>query len=91
MAANERDEVLFAAPTRMEERLDLADACIRDLGIEAPALVDGMDNAVERSYTAWPDRLYVIDDDGRVAYKSGPGPYGFKPAEMERVLGRLVD
>jgi hypothetical protein len=25
-----------------------------------------------------------------VAYKSAPGPYGFKPAEMAETLGRVV-
>jgi hypothetical protein len=34
----------------------------------------------------WPDRLYVIARDGRIAYKSDPGPFGFKPADMERAL-----
>jgi hypothetical protein len=42
----------------------------------------------------WPDRLYVIARDGRIAYKSDPGPFGFKPADMERarldVLGGPV-
>ena len=91
VGANERDDVLFAAPTEIAQRVDLANACLRDLGIEFPALVDGMDNAVERAYTAWPDRLYVIDTDGRVAYKSGAGPFGFKPKQLERTLSRLLD
>jgi len=33
-----------------------------------------------------PDRIYVIDRDGRVAYKGGRGPFGFKPGEMEQTL-----
>jgi len=31
---------------------------------------------LEAAYTGWPDRLHVIDVDGRVAYKSRPGPFG---------------
>ena len=52
--------------------------------------MDDPDNRVERAYTAWPDRLYVIDRDGRVAYKSAAGPFGFKPAAVEEALKRLT-
>jgi type I thyroxine 5'-deiodinase len=34
--------------------------------------------------------LYVIDSDGRIAYKSRPGPFGFKPADMEAALRALL-
>ena len=33
-----------------------------------------------------PDRLYVIGRDGRVVYKGGRGPFGFKTGEMEQAL-----
>jgi len=41
-----------------------------------------MDNEAEEAYFAWPERLYVVDESGRVAYKGGVGPFGFKPAEL---------
>jgi hypothetical protein len=37
-----------------------------------------------------PDRLYVIDRNGRAAYKSGRGPRGFKPQEMQQALMLLL-
>lgn len=46
---------------------------MKNLGIEFPALVDEPDNRVERAYTGWPDRLYVIDRSGRIAHKSAAG------------------
>jgi hypothetical protein len=90
MAANERDKVVYESPRSVDERVDLAGVCVRNLGIEMPALVDGFDNATDTAYSGWPDRLYVIDRDGRVAYKSAPGPFGFKPEDMERALVALV-
>ena len=45
---------------------------------------------MERAYTAWPDRLYVIDRDGLIAHKSAAGPFGFKPAEVEAALKRIL-
>jgi len=73
----------------LSERCSVAGTCLTRLGIAFPAVVDDLANSTERAYTAWPDRLYVIDRDGRVAYKSKPGPYGFKPEQVSQTLGRL--
>ena len=86
---NVKDDVLVATTKSDAERANVAGVCLTKLGIELPAVVDEADNRVERAYTGWPDRLYVIDRDGRVAYKSAAGPFGFKPAEVEASLKRL--
>ena len=90
MSANVREKVVYQSPQTSDERVNIAGMCVRNLGIEMPALVDGFDNATDHAYSGWPDRLYVIDPDGRIAYKSAPGPFGFKPEEMERALVDLV-
>ena len=38
------------------------------------------------AYSGMPDRLYIIDREGKVAFKSGRGPFWFNPAEMEQAL-----
>jgi len=53
------------------------------LELDIPTLIDGLDDAVGKAYSAWPDRLYVVGADGRIAYKGKPGPFGFKPEELE--------
>ena len=90
MTSNLRDGVIFRDPRSDAERTGVAESCVRKLGIKFPALVDGIENTVEREYTGWPDRMYLIARDGRVAYKSAPGPYGFKPQQVEKTLQRLV-
>jgi iodothyronine deiodinase-like protein len=87
---NLKDDVLVATTTSADERYKVAGLCITKLGIELPALVDESDNRVERAYTAWPDRLYVIDRDGSIALKSAAGPFGFKPADVEATLKRIL-
>ena len=82
--------VVYASPRSFEERNNTAVACVRNLGIEFPAVVDDFENSTEKAYTGWPDRLYVIDRGGRIAYKAKPGPWGFKPQEMAETLQRLV-
>ena len=87
---NLKDDVLVKSTTTEEAREQAADVCLAKLRIELPALIDETDNRVERAYTAWPDRLYVIDRDGRIAYKSAAGPFGFKPAAVEEALKKLI-
>ena len=90
MQSNVKDKVLFASPKNEEERAFVAGACVRKLGIEFPAVLDEFNNATEQAYTGWPDRLYLIDAQGRVAYKSKPGPFGFKPDELKAALERIM-
>lgn len=87
---NVKDNVVFAEPTSFAARTQLGQMCVVKLGIKFPAVVDGFDNATERAYTGWPDRLYVIDREGKVAFKSPPGPFGFHPKGVEETLQRLV-
>lgn len=73
----------------MAERMEVARTCYSELGISFPAVVDNMDNKVEEAYAAWPDRLYVVDKRGRIVYKGGKGPQGFKPLEMGKALAKV--
>jgi hypothetical protein len=52
--------------------------------------VDEMDDAVNKSYAAWPTRLYLIDKGGKVIYASGLGPWGFKPSALGREIQRYL-
>jgi Iodothyronine deiodinase len=87
---NLKDDVLVQSTKTSDERYTVAGLCVKNLGIEIPALIDGPDNSVERAYTAWPDRLYVVDQNGVVAYKSAAGPFGFKPAQVDATLRKLL-
>ena len=86
MESNIKDKVVFASPRNEDERASVAGTCVRKLGIKVPALLDEFGNSTEVAYTAWPDRLYLLDRNGRVAYKSLPGPFGFKPDELKAAM-----
>lgn len=53
-------------------------------------LVDEMNDPVGNAYSGMPARLYLIDSDGKVAYKIGRGPFGFKPGELEQALVMMI-
>jgi alkylhydroperoxidase family enzyme len=86
MESNDKEGVCFAQPTTDEERIAIARQCKSTLKMTIPLVVDGMDDRVGHLYSGMPDRLYVIGRDGKVVYKSGRGPFGFTPAEMEQAL-----
>jgi hypothetical protein len=90
MESNIRDRVVFASPKDEGERQFVAGTCVRKLGIEFPAVVDKFANTTEQAYAAWPDRMYLIDGQGKIAFKSRPGPFGFKPEQLRAALERLL-
>ena len=87
---NLKEKISVSSPKNLEERCALAETCLTKLTLKIPPLIDDLANSTESAYTAWPDRLYVLDREGNIAYKSDPGPYGFKPGEMADVLKRLL-
>lgn len=70
------------------ERADTARKCVATLNLSMPTLIDREDNRVNFAYAAWPDRLCIVGVDGRVAYLGGPGPRGFKVAEVVEWLAK---
>ncbi len=81
----------FRDPQTIVERRALAGTCETRLKYGIPTLVDEMDDAVMKAYAAWPDRLYLVDLDGRVAYAGGIGPRGFKPDNLKRAIDQLME
>jgi type I thyroxine 5'-deiodinase len=84
--SNIRDHVVFRDPTTSGQREEIANSCVRKLHLAIPALINSMDNCVEQNYTAWPDRLYLVGIDGRIRFKSDPGPFGFSAKELENAV-----
>ena len=89
-SSNVRERVLLNSARSLSERTEAAGTCVVRLGLKLPAVSDKPDDAVERAYTGWPDRLYLVDSDGRVAYKSAAGPFGFEPGDLEKALERTL-
>ncbi len=90
MKVNDRDGIRVRDPATTKEREAIAADCVKALRLSIPCLVDGVDDAVGKAYAAWPDRIYVVDAEGTIAYKGGTGPKGFRPREAEKTLRRLL-
>ena len=88
--SNDAEGIRVRQPTALEERGALARRCAEALGLTIPTLVDRMDDAACEAYSAWPERIYLLDSSGRVAYRGGPGPYEFRPEEAREALFELL-
>lgn len=80
----------IAQPATIDKRSEVAQKCTATLKLSLPTIVDKDDNKVNQAYAGWPDRFYVVGLDGKIAYKGGPGPGGFKPGEVEDWLKKNV-
>lgn len=78
-------------PQTIQERRKVASACEAALQYGIRTYVDEMDDAVMIAYAAWPERLYLVDVDGKIVYAGGQGPWGFKPAELGDAIGGLLE
>jgi hypothetical protein len=79
-------------PVNDRERGEVASTCVQKLGLDMiTAVVDKVDDQVNQAYAAWPDRLYLVGKDGKIAYAGGPGPGGFKPDELAAAIRKLLE
>tara|TARA_B100001123_G_scaffold333503_1_gene376432 strand:+ start:753 stop:1127 length:375 start_codon:yes stop_codon:yes gene_type:complete len=83
---NLKEDVVFSQPQTEDERAEVAAACMLRYNFMFPMLLDGIDNDAEEKYISWPDRLYLIDRNGKVAFKSGLGPLYFDVDEFEEAI-----
>ncbi len=84
--SNTEDEVIYSQPTSLDERLEIARSFLEEMGVETTTLVDDICNTANACYAAWPERIYIIETDGTIAYKGGMGPFYFEPEDIDRYL-----
>jgi len=82
--------VKIGQPETLEERWGVARKFCTHYKLSIPTLVDDMKDSLSRAYNAFPDRLFILGKDGKIAYRGGRGPRGFKITEMEKALKRIL-
>jgi hypothetical protein len=86
LETNRNEKIAVRDPATVEQRASVAGACALRLKMRLPVLLDAPDNLVASQYGGWPDRLYLIAKDGRVAFQGGEGPFEFKPDLLEHAI-----
>ena len=83
---------LVEDPLDDTERHEVAGSCVQNLGLDIlPAVVDRIDDRVNTAYGAWPDRLYLVGKDGRIAFAGARGPAGFDPDALATAIRTELD
>jgi hypothetical protein len=90
LSENRDEDIAVVDPVGDAERESVALSCAVALRLNMPMAIDAVDNEIARVYGGWPDRLYLVGADGRVAYRGGEGPFGFKPEELEAAIERAL-
>lgn len=88
MTVNEKQGVCYTQPRTLQQRVAIARDFVQRSAYDIPLVVDGMDNSANQAYAGWPERLYIIDERGVIAYKGKPGPFGYHPEEVAAWLAR---
>ena len=84
--SNEDQGICYLQPKTLDQRLTIANDFVKRFDYQVHLVVDTMDNGAEAAFAGWPERLYVIDESGLIAYKGGVGPMNFDPDELEAWL-----
>ena len=85
---NITEDVCYKQPKTTDQRLAIANDFVGRFKFPIPLLVDPIENPANEIYAGWPERLYVIDEQGTIVYKGETGPFGFHPEEVEAWLAK---
>lgn len=88
--ANEREGVDWQPARTQPEMREHATTCQRRLKMNFPALVDDPKGTVADLYSAWPSRLYLLDNSGRITYSTGLTELEFDVALFQSQLQKLL-
>ncbi len=84
------DGTVFHQPQTYEERRKLAATACTFWELPIPALVDTMEPAIGNTYNAFPNRVYLLDTEGKIVYRGVKGPRGVNVHESELELRKLL-
>jgi hypothetical protein len=84
------DGIILNTPNTIEERADIAEVCVLRLNMAMPMLLDDMTDQADRLYNALPERLYLIDENGIVRFKTVAGSRGFAPEDWAETIAAMV-
>jgi Iodothyronine deiodinase len=85
--------VCFRQPKTLKQRVSIARMFLESeqLGAdELTLLVDSMDDEASRHFEAAPERLYILNRDCRVVYRSGLGPFDYDVDALGKKLSELL-
>lgn len=86
MKSNVDQGVCYPQPKSLAQRVAIANDFTQRFHFPIPLGVDSMANLADNLYAGWPERVYILDESGIIAYRGGMGPFQFHPEEARAWL-----
>ena len=87
MPNDRSDSPIVEEPVTAKERKEVATRCAGALDMSPMTmLIDDMKDSTCQAYAAFPDRLYLVGKDGKIAFAGDRGPMGFNPDVLEDAI-----
>lgn len=86
MKSNVDQGVCYPQPHTLAQRIAIAKDFSERFHFPIPLGVDEMSDAANRAYAGWPERIYIVDESGKIAYRGGLGPFNYHPEEARSWL-----
>lgn len=86
------NQFVVKSTTTTEERRNVARDFAKRINVPMPILVDTHDDKIEKTYVCWPNRMFILDAQGKIADKgmAGPGGTAASAQRAPQVLDRLL-
>lgn len=85
-------DVCFNQPKTIDDRFEICSKFAARLHGNMQIVVDNMNNDAQNTFSAWPERLFIIGGvDKKIVYKGDLGPDGYLPEEVENWLSENVE
>ncbi|MFZ0335236.1 MAG: deiodinase-like protein [Candidatus Acidiferrales bacterium] len=88
MKSNVDENICYPQPTTFPQRVAIANDFVTRFHFPLPMAIDTMNDAADRTYGGWPERIYIIDEKGRIVYRGGLGLFNYHPEEARAWLAR---
>jgi hypothetical protein len=86
MKSNLDEGVCYPQPKSLAQRVTIANDFIQRFHFPIPLGIDSMANTADAVYAGWPERVYILDESGKIVYRGGLGPFQFHPEEARAWL-----
>jgi len=69
-------DVCYKQPSNLQQRVDIGRDLINNFNVKTELWVDFINNNCAKAYSAYPERVFVIDN-GRIVFLTTTGPFGY--------------
>ena len=88
MKSNVDQNICYMQPRTFPQRVAIANDFVTRFHYPIPIEIDTMNDAADHTYGGWPERIYIIDESGKIVYRGGLGPFNYHPEEARAWLAR---